>query len=67
MERKAEKSWLRFGEEVGVCVHVFRLRGIYGPGRSALDTVCVSEKRTSQQLQEQSGSRQEFTLQIPAK
>ena len=52
---EAEKSWLRFGEEAGVCVHVFRLGGIYGPGRSALDTVRASEKRlsTKQQLREQ--------------
>lgn len=31
----AEREWL----DTGLPVHVFRLAGIYGPGRSALDTV----------------------------
>jgi nucleoside-diphosphate-sugar epimerase len=34
---QAEKEWLCLHPEVSV--HVFRLAGIYGPGRSALDTV----------------------------
>lgn len=34
---EAETAWLRFGEATGCAVHVFRLAGIYGPGRSALD------------------------------
>lgn len=33
----AETGWLAFGEETGVPVQIFRLAGIYGPGRSALD------------------------------
>jgi len=33
----AESGWLTFGEETGYRVQVFRLAGIYGPGRSALD------------------------------
>eukprot|EP00903_Cladosiphon_okamuranus_P007555 g7329.t1 len=36
---KAERSWLRLHERHGVPSHVFRLAGIYGPGRSALDAV----------------------------
>ncbi|CAN0203433.1 unnamed protein product, partial [Ectocarpus sp. 13 AM-2016] len=36
---KAERSWLRLYERDGLPVHVFRLAGIYGPGRSALDAV----------------------------
>ena len=36
---EAEKRWLELGEEHGLAVHVFRLAGIYGPGRNALDTV----------------------------
>ena len=36
---KAEKGWLAFGEQYGLPVHVFRLAGIYGPGRNALATV----------------------------
>ena len=34
----AEDGWLKLGL-VGQKVHVFRLAGIYGPGRSALDSV----------------------------
>jgi nucleoside-diphosphate-sugar epimerase len=33
----AEQDWLAFGEEIGVPAHVFRLAGIYGPGRSVFD------------------------------
>ena len=35
----AEKAWLAFGAQHGLAVHVFRLAGIYGPGRNALATV----------------------------
>ena len=34
----AEQGWLDLAR-FGLAVHVFRLAGIYGPGRSALDTV----------------------------
>ena len=33
----AEEEWLEFGREAGCSVQVFRLAGIYGPGRSAFD------------------------------
>ena len=33
----AEREWLAFGEERGVAVQIFRLAGIYGPGRNVLD------------------------------
>ncbi|HYD68633.1 SDR family oxidoreductase [Azospirillum sp.] len=33
----AERGWLHLHRQFGVPVHVFRLPGIYGPGRSALD------------------------------
>ena len=33
----AEQAWLDFGAETGVPVHIFRLAGIYGPGRSVFD------------------------------
>ena len=36
---KAEEQWLSLFEQEGLPVHVFRLAGIYGPGRSALDTI----------------------------
>jgi len=35
----AEAAWLALQAERGLPVHVFRLAGIYGPGRSALDAV----------------------------
>ncbi|HJT05747.1 MAG TPA: SDR family oxidoreductase [Stellaceae bacterium] len=35
----AEAEWLDLRRRHGLPVHVFRLAGIYGPGRSALDTV----------------------------
>ena len=36
---KAEEQWLSFQQSQGVPVHIFRLAGIYGPGRSALDSI----------------------------
>lgn len=35
----AEAAWQAFGTDHDLAVHVFRLAGIYGPGRSLLDTV----------------------------
>lgn len=36
---KAEEQWLSLMEGSDVPVHLFRLAGIYGPGRSALDSI----------------------------
>jgi len=35
----AEQGWLRLWHDRGVPVHIFRLAGIYGPGRSAFDAL----------------------------
>ena len=35
----AEDGWLKLWRDMKVPVHLFRLAGIYGPGRSALDAV----------------------------
>ncbi|XSG83099.1 MAG: SDR family oxidoreductase [Methyloligella sp. ZOD6] len=35
----AEADWLALGEKTGVPTQVFRLAGIYGPGRSAIDKI----------------------------
>lgn len=35
----AEQQWLDFGVRAGVPVHIFRLSGIYGPGRSVFDRI----------------------------
>lgn len=36
---RAEEQWLSLMQAYGFPVHIFRLAGIYGPGRSALDSV----------------------------
>ncbi len=41
----AENDWLEFGSVTRKTVQVFRLGGIYGPGRSALDDVRAGEAR----------------------
>lgn len=41
----AEAAWLRLRRDSGVPVHVFRLAGIYGPGRSTLDQVRAGTAR----------------------
>jgi nucleoside-diphosphate-sugar epimerase len=41
----AEQAWLRLWQEHGVPVHLFRLAGIYGPGRSAVDSVRAGTAR----------------------
>jgi dTDP-4-dehydrorhamnose reductase len=33
----AERAWTQLGDSIGVPVQIFRLPGIYGPGRSAID------------------------------
>jgi dTDP-4-dehydrorhamnose reductase len=42
---EAEQAWLRFGEETGVPVQIFRLAGIYGPGRSVFDKLRAGTAR----------------------
>jgi nucleoside-diphosphate-sugar epimerase len=41
----AEAAWLALGREHGLPVHLFRLAGIYGPGRNAIETVRRGEAR----------------------
>lgn len=41
----AERQWLDIGVRAGAAAHVFRLPGIYGPGRSALDDVRAGKAR----------------------
>lgn len=41
----AEQAWRRFGDDHKIPVAIFRLPGIYGPGRSALDTVRAGRAR----------------------
>ncbi|KAI3462812.1 hypothetical protein Pfo_019475 [Paulownia fortunei] len=39
----AEEEWLCLGHNLGIAAQVFRLGGIYGPGRSAVDTILKQE------------------------
>ena len=41
----AEAAWLDLGRRTGHAVEVFRLAGIYGPGRSAIDSVRAGTAR----------------------
>lgn len=41
----AERAWQGLGLETGAIVDIFRLPGIYGPGRSALDQVSQGRAR----------------------
>jgi len=42
---QAEQDWFDQLEDNGLPVHIFRLSGIYGPGRSALDAVRAGKAR----------------------
>jgi nucleoside-diphosphate-sugar epimerase len=41
----AEQAWLDWGRRHDLGVHIFRLAGIYGPGRSALDNLRQGKAR----------------------
>lgn len=43
--RHAEDQWLSLHRSHNIPVHIFRLAGIYGPGRSALDSVRAGLER----------------------
>jgi len=45
MRLNAEQAWLAFGEKHGKRVDIFRLPGIYGPGRSAVDQLQAGTAR----------------------
>lgn len=43
---KAEEQWRELGENTGMIMpHFFRMSGIYGPGRSAIDAVRAGDSR----------------------
>ena len=42
---KAEDQWLSLCKDHNIPVHIFRLAGIYGPGRSALDSIRAGQAR----------------------
>ncbi len=43
---EAERNWLRLHSDFGLPVHVFRLAGIYGPGRNTLLNVRVGSAKS---------------------
>ncbi|KAG8367026.1 hypothetical protein BUALT_Bualt16G0029600 [Buddleja alternifolia] len=45
----AEEQWLCLGHNLGISAQVFRLGGIYGPGRSAIDTILKEEPLSKSQ------------------
>lgn len=42
---EAEQAWLDFGRTTGAAVQIFRLAGIYGPGRSAVENLRAGAAR----------------------
>ncbi|MDZ4790538.1 MAG: SDR family oxidoreductase [Hyphomicrobiales bacterium] len=42
----AENAWAKLGTEMGVPTQIFRLAGIYGPGRSQLEKLLAGEKHS---------------------
>ncbi|KAH7414637.1 hypothetical protein KP509_14G002600 [Ceratopteris richardii] len=57
----AEKEWLQLGHETGACIQIFRLGGVYGPGRSAIDTLLRSEGKSFKQRKRE---RRRYTSRI---
>ncbi|XWS14537.1 hypothetical protein CRYUN_Cryun35bG0018300 [Craigia yunnanensis] len=45
----AEQGWLNLAHDIGIKAQVFRLGGIYGPGRSAVDTIIKQEPLSESQ------------------
>jgi nucleoside-diphosphate-sugar epimerase len=43
---KAEQAWFSFAKENQLPLHIFRLSGIYGPGRNALERLRQGKKQT---------------------
>ncbi|OMO75225.1 NAD-dependent epimerase/dehydratase [Corchorus olitorius] len=46
---EAEQGWLNLAGDIGIRGQVFRLGGIYGPGRSAVDTIIKQEPLSKSQ------------------
>lgn len=43
---KAEQTWFSFAQKQGLPLHVFRLSGIYGPGRNVLERLMQGKKQS---------------------
>lgn len=40
---KSEEGWLNLGQDLGLSNYVFRLGGIYGPGRRLNNSISISD------------------------
>ncbi|XP_021758310.1 uncharacterized protein LOC110723275 [Chenopodium quinoa] len=49
MRLKSEEGWLKLGQDLDLSTYVFRLGGIYGPGRSAIDTILKKKEMSERQ------------------
>ncbi|KAJ7966796.1 putative NAD dependent epimerase/dehydratase [Quillaja saponaria] len=49
MRLAAEEGWSKLALNIGLSAQVFRLGGIYGPGRSAIDTIIKQELLSERQ------------------
>lgn len=56
MRLKSEEEWLKLGQDLGLTTYVFRLGGIYGPGRSAIDTILKKEELSERQKKREARS-----------
>ncbi|PNH03591.1 Protein yeeZ [Tetrabaena socialis] len=59
VRQEAEAAWLQLQQQAGLPVHVFRLGGIYGPGRSVLDSLEAEPSDLSSSQQRR--GRQRYT------
>ncbi|GIL55281.1 hypothetical protein Vafri_10839 [Volvox africanus] len=59
VRQEAEAAWLQMYEQHGLPSHVFRLGGIYGPGRSVLDT--LQREMSELSMSQQRRGRQRYT------
>ncbi|GLC45217.1 hypothetical protein PLESTB_000723900 [Pleodorina starrii] len=59
VRQEAEAAWLQLYEQHGLPAHIFRLGGIYGPGRSVLDTLASEPADLSSSQRRR--SRQRYT------
>ncbi|KAG8052373.1 hypothetical protein GUJ93_ZPchr0001g32562 [Zizania palustris] len=50
----AEKGWLNLIDDLDLSAFIFRLGGIYGPGRSAVDTITKGESLSPRQKSRES-------------
>lgn len=51
----AENAWINLSKKTGLPIHIFRLSGIYGPGRSVLDRIQNSHDKHLPQVIEKPG------------